>query len=97
MTLDFRKAGDFVGENMLTEELSYPFSAWGIEDTLTCGFSKNQFQNLVLKYPQIGLQIIKNMSERISWLTKQVGSVSVTNIEERLYRVLLNVAQEHGV
>jgi CRP/FNR family transcriptional regulator len=37
------------------------------------------------------------MSERISWLTNQIGSVSVTNIEDRLYRVLVNVAKEHGI
>ena len=97
LTIDFRKAGDFVGENMLTEDLIYPFSAWCMEDTMTCGFRKNQFQDLIIKYPKIGLQIIKNMSERISWLTNQIGSVSVTNIEDRLYRVLVNVAKEHGI
>ena len=69
VTLDFRKAGDFVGENMLTEDLVYPFSAWCIEDVITCGLSKNQFQDIILKYPKIGLQIIKSMSEKISWLT----------------------------
>ena len=69
VTLDFRKAGDFVGENMLTEDLVYPFNAWCIEDVITCGLSKNQFQDIILKYPEIGLQIIKSMSEKISWLT----------------------------
>ena len=68
-----------------------------MEDTITCGFSKNKFQELILEYPEIGLQIIKNMSQRISWLTNQIGSVSVTNIEDRLYQVLINVAKEHGV
>lgn len=32
----------------------------------------------------------------MTWLTSQVGSLAVTNIEERLYRVLCNVAKEHG-
>ena len=97
LTIDYRKMGDFVGENILTQDLIYPFSAWCMEDTITCGFSKKQFQEVILQYPQIGLQIIKNMSERISWLTNQIGSVSVTNIEERLYQVLINVAKEHGI
>ncbi len=64
LTLDYRKAGDFVGENMLTEDLIYPFSAWCIEDTITCGYSNNQFQELILKHPKRGLKIIKNMGER---------------------------------
>jgi CRP/FNR family transcriptional regulator, cyclic AMP receptor protein len=96
ITIDIRKAGDFVGENMLSEEGDYPVSAWCLEDTLTCGFNRSQFEKIVLDYPNIGLQIIKNLSERISWLTTRVGNLAVTNIEDRLYRVLSSVAKEHG-
>jgi CRP/FNR family transcriptional regulator len=96
LTLDIRKAGDFVGENMFSEEGQYPVSAYCLEDTLTCGFSRSQFERLVLQYPNVGLQIIKNLSERISWLTSRIGSLAVTNIEDRLYRVLSSVAKEHG-
>lgn len=96
LMLDIRKAGDFVGENMFSEEGEYPVSAVCIEDTLTCGFSRSQFEALVLQHPTVGLQVIKTLSERISWLTNRVGSLSITNIEDRLYRVLSNVAKEHG-
>ena len=96
ITLDIRKAGDFLGENMLGEDMDYPVSAWCMEDTLFCGFSKETFEKLVLDNPNIGLQVIKNLSNRISWLTSRVGSMSVTNLEERLYGVLTNVAREHG-
>jgi CRP-like cAMP-binding protein len=96
LTLDIRKAGDFVGENMFSEEGQYPVSAYCLEDTLTCGFSRSQFEQLVLQHPKVGLQIIKNLSERITWLTMRVGSLAVTNIEDRLYRVLTSVAKEHG-
>jgi CRP/FNR family transcriptional regulator len=96
LTLDIRKAGDFVGENMFSDEGEYPVSAYCLEDTLTCGFSRKQFEELILKHPKVGLQIIKNLSERVSWLTGRVGSLAVTNIEDRLFRVLKNVAEEHG-
>lgn len=96
LTLDIRKDGDFVGENTFSDQGQYPVSAICLEDTLTCGFTKEQFEQLILKNPNIGLQVIKNLSERVSWLTSQVGSLAVTNIEERLYRVLCNVAKEHG-
>lgn len=55
------------------------------------------FEKLVLDHPSIGLQVIKNLSRRIDWLTSRVGSLSLTNLEDRLYSVLVNVAQEHGV
>ncbi len=96
LTLDIRKAGDFVGENMFSDEGHYPVSAYCLEDTLTCGFSRSQFEQLVLKHPKVSLRIIKNLSERITWLTQRVGSLAVTNIEDRLYRVLTSVAKEHG-
>jgi CRP/FNR family transcriptional regulator len=97
LTLDIRKAGDFIGENMFSEESQYPVTAYCLEETLTCGFNKSQFEKLVLQHPNVGLQIIKNLSERISWLTSRVGSLAVTNIEDRLYRVLTSVAKEHGI
>ena len=96
LTLDIRKAGDFVGENMFSEEGQYPVSAYCLEDSLTCGFSRSQFEELVLQYPKVGLKIIKNLSNRITWLTTRVENLTVTNIEDRLYRVLSNVAKEHG-
>ena len=97
LTLDIRKSGDFVGENMFSEEGVYPVSAFCLEDTLTCGFSRSQFEQLILAHPKVGLRVIKNLSERISWLTSRVGSLAVTNIEDRLYRVLSSVAREHGL
>ena len=94
LTLDIRKAGDFVGENMFSEEGQYPVSAYCLEDTLTCGFSRSQFEELVLQHPKVGLQIIKNLSERITWLTMRVGSLAGTNVEDQLYGVLTSVAKE---
>jgi len=97
LMLDILKTGDFVGENMFSEEGKYPVSAVCLEDTMTCGFSRIQFEELVLQHPKLGLQIIKTLSKRISSLTDRVGSLAVANIEDRLYRVLGNVAKEHGV
>lgn len=97
ITLDIRKSGDFLGENMLSEEVDYPVTAWCMEKTLTCGFSKASFENIVLHYPNIGLQVIRNLSATIASLTDRVGSMSLSNLEDRLFSVLVNVSREHGV
>jgi CRP/FNR family transcriptional regulator len=96
ITLDIRKAGDFLGENMLGEDMDYRDTAWCMEDTLFCGFSKEGFEKLALDNPNIGLPVIKNLSNRISWLTSRVGSMSVTNLEERLYGVLTKFIVSHA-
>lgn len=97
ITLDIRKAGDFLGESMLIEDADYPLTALCLEDTLICGFTKAAFEKLILENPNIGLQVIKNLSNRIAWLTERMGSFSLTNLEDRLYQVLAQVAREHGV
>jgi len=96
ITLDIRKAGDFLGENMLSEEIDYPVTARCLERTLICGFTKASFEKIVLDYPNIGLQVIRNLSTRIASLTDRVGSMSLSNLEDRLHRVLAHVAREHG-
>lgn len=96
ITLDIRKAGDFIGENVFTDESCYPVNAVCMDAALTCGFTRKQLDEIILQYPNIGLQVIKNMSERISQLTTKVGSMAETSIEDRLYSVLKQVAQEHG-
>jgi CRP/FNR family transcriptional regulator, cyclic AMP receptor protein len=94
--LDFRKAGDMIGENMISEEIKYPVTAWSMEETITCGFNKKHFETLISENPGIGLRVIKNMGKRISALTHRLGSMSSGNLMERLYQILSHIAQEHG-
>ena len=49
LTLDYRKAGDFLGETVLHVEAAYPLTATCTEDTITCGFTKVRFEALVIK------------------------------------------------
>jgi CRP-like cAMP-binding protein len=97
ITLDIRKGGDFLGESMLLVETVYPLTAACLEETLICGFDKAGFEKLVLDHPNIGLQVIKNLSRRIERLTSRVGSLALTHLEDRLYHVLAQVARDHGV
>jgi CRP/FNR family transcriptional regulator len=97
LTLDIRKGGDFLGEQILNEDFDYPLTATCIEDSLACGFTRQGFEELILGYPNIGLQVIKNLSRRIEWLTSRAETMTSSNLEERLYRVLTTVASEHGL
>ena len=96
LILDIRQAGDFLGENMLNDDGDLPVSAIALEETLTCGFRQAGFEKLILAHPNIGLRVIKNLSRRIDWLYSKADSLAHSNLEERLYRVLVNVAREHG-
>ena len=96
VTLDFRKAGDILGENALSGEEDYPVSAWTMEDTIICGFSRNGFEQLIMQHPRIGVRIIQNMSKRMESLTSRLSNMTTGSLEDRLYRVLMIVAREHS-
>jgi CRP/FNR family transcriptional regulator, cyclic AMP receptor protein len=96
ITLDFRKAGDFLGETVFAEDAEYPLSAVCIAPTLVCGFSRETFETLVLDHPAVGLQVIRNLSQRISCLTDRAVSLSAASLENRLHGLLRQVAREHG-
>jgi CRP/FNR family transcriptional regulator, cyclic AMP receptor protein len=94
--VDMRKAGDFLGETFLGEDADYPLTAECVEDSLLCGLTRERFERLVSERPAIGLQVMRAMSERITYLTTRVGDLAETHLEERLYAVLTTVAREHG-
>jgi CRP/FNR family cyclic AMP-dependent transcriptional regulator len=96
LTLDIRKAGDLLGESVLLEQGEYPVGATCLEHTLTCGIDRSVFESLVVRYPTIGLVVIRNLSRRIQHLSEKVGALSEPNLDDRLYEVLVNVAREMG-
>ena len=99
LILDIRKPGDYLGEyilNDLEHNYPYPVSAWCVDKVVTCGFSRRSFEEMIVKYPVIGLTVIRNMAGRIATLTERIEAMSQTHLEEKLYGVLLNVAREHG-
>jgi CRP/FNR family transcriptional regulator len=96
ITLDIRKAGDFIGETVLTEAGLYPVNAVCLEPVMTCGFAKDQLEGIILERPNIGLQIIRNLSAQISQLTNRLEDLAISGIAERLLRLLTRLAAEHG-
>jgi CRP-like cAMP-binding protein len=96
LTLDIRQSGDFIGEEVFSEEVNYPVTAWALDDTVTCGFSRHELETLIMEHPSIGIKIIRNLSTRISRLTTRLEIMARDDLEERLYQLLINLAYEHG-
>lgn len=96
ITLDYRKAGDLVGEEAFSHSVAYPLTAWAMEETMTCGFRVSDFNQLILDNPDLGLKLIGNMSNRILSLSSRLGSATAGNLEDRVFKVLSDIALEHG-
>jgi len=85
-----------VGEEAFSRRVDYPLTAWAMEETMTCGFGVSDFNRLILDNPDLGLKLIRNMSNRILSLNSRLGSATAGNLEDRVFRVLSNIASEHG-
>jgi CRP/FNR family cyclic AMP-dependent transcriptional regulator len=78
LTLDIRRAGEWLGENVLLEEGKYPVGATCLERTLLCGIDRKPFESLVLDYPAVGLAVIRNLSRRIQYLSPSPTSTTAS-------------------
>ncbi len=97
LTLDIRKAGDLLGENVLIEDGGeYPVAATCLEPTVLCGLDRRTFEAIVHQVPSVGMVVIRNLSRRIDLLSGKLGALSELNLEDRLYEVLVNVARDLG-
>jgi hypothetical protein len=68
-------SGDMTAEPInVSPRLNSVSVAWCMEETLTCGFTRERFEKLVLDHPRIGLQVMRNLSSRISSLTNRIES-----------------------
>jgi CRP/FNR family transcriptional regulator len=97
--MDIRKPGDCLGEyilNDLENDYSYPVSAWCLDKVITCAFSRQAFEDMILNIPAIALKIVKTLAGRIAALTERIEAMGQIHLEEKLYAVLMNVAREHG-
>lgn len=59
-------------------------------------FYQKKFESILLEHPNLGLQVIRNLSHRIFLMTKHVGRIASSNIEQKLYNVLVRMARECG-
>jgi len=95
--LDIRGEGDFIGEYVFSGDWSdSPASAWCMERTHLCEFTRALFEEIAAVRPNIAIQVVRRLGRQIASLTSRVGSMSIPRLEDRLYRVLADLAREHG-
>jgi CRP/FNR family transcriptional regulator len=95
--LDIRGAGDFIGEYVFSGDWSAsPASAWCMERTRLCEFTQALFEEIAAQCPNIAIQVVRRFGRQIASLTNRVSSMSIPRLEDRLYRVLADLAREHG-
>lgn len=88
--------GDFFGEKNLLREQEAAYCVEALEQTKVCMIRKIDFRALLQEYPNIGLKIIDELSNRMDRLESTVQSMGSKSVESRINAVLLEFANKYG-
>jgi CRP-like cAMP-binding protein len=91
------KAGDIFGEMAILENKPRSASAISFGESELLVVSKDNFEIMVKKNPQLGTKLITLLSERIWKAYRQLANILISDPVGRMYDMLLTVVEENRV
>ncbi|MFO7682597.1 MAG: Crp/Fnr family transcriptional regulator [Chloroflexota bacterium] len=88
---------DFFGELALLDEAPRSATAEAIEPTETLTLHREDFIRFIRNNPDFSLHVLQTLTLRIRNLNNQISDIFFLDLPARLARVLLNLAEQHGV
>lgn len=88
--------GDFIGYLSLLKKGKFDFNAEALEDVNVCMLTKDDFDKVVKKAPEISLKILENLHDRLVSLENLVQTLSTKDIEARIAGILMSFAKDFG-
>jgi CRP/FNR family transcriptional regulator, cyclic AMP receptor protein len=97
LTLDLLDKGRIVGRmSWLGQELNEVY-AEAVEDALICSFTPDELRRLIDRYPSIGVNIIRYLSDRLTVSEREREVMAYRSVEQRLAARLLELLDRFGV
>ncbi|MEX1156602.1 MAG: Crp/Fnr family transcriptional regulator [Chloroflexota bacterium] len=96
LTLDILDKGRIVGRmSWLGQELNEVY-AEAIEDAVVCSFTPSELRRLIDRFPGIGLNIIRYLSDRLAASEREREVMAFRSVEQRLAARLMELAERFG-
>lgn len=92
----FGKPGDIFGELAVIDGLTRSASAVALDETVLYTMSRENFREQMRLCPQLALNFMKVLSQRVRYNTRQMDSFATQAVPQRLARKLLELAQDYG-
>ena len=89
--------GDFFGEMSLLDGESRSANVIALEKTKVLTLDRNDFIAVVNDYPQIAVQLLKELARRLRKSDRQIASLSLSDAEKRIALCIIRFADEQGV
>jgi CRP-like cAMP-binding protein len=90
-------AGDFFGEMSLLDGQSRSANVIALEKTEVLTLDRNDFLVVLHDYPQISIQLMKEMAGRLRKSDRQIASLSLSDAEKRIALCIIRFADEQGI
>lgn len=88
--------GDFFGEQYLLSNQTAAYTVEALESVNVCMLSKEHFQQLLIRHPEIGIKIIEQLGTRMNRLEHAMESMGVRNVDSRVGSLLLEYSERYG-
>jgi len=89
--------GSSIAELPVFDGGNYPASAQAVNDCKLLFFSRQDFQALCRKYPEVALKVLRVIGGRLRRLVGIIEELSFTTVRHRLIALLLRLGASEGV
>lgn len=90
------QAGDFDGEAVLFTQTEHNNNAVALTDSQVCTISRGDFQKLLHATPELALNVLNALGQRVVALENQATAASTASVAERLANYLLETSAAMG-
>jgi CRP-like cAMP-binding protein len=95
-TLAILKAGDILGEMTLFKNEFRTATAVALAQSTVIAINKSDFQILLHDIPQLGIELISILSERLADTNRQVQDLMFLNVRSKVISNLIQMAKIYG-
>lgn len=96
-TLTVVNAGTVFGEMALTAQRLENAYAEAMEPSVICAMKRQDLERLVTEKPQVGLKMMRVLSERLSIADNRMEDIALKEVPARLAGFILQLVEEEGV
>ena len=89
--------GEFFGEMALLDGESRSANVIALEETEVLTLNRGDFLVVLHDYPQIAIQLLKEMADRLRKSDRQIASLSLSDAEKRIALCIIRFADEQGI
>lgn len=97
LTLIVLESGTMFGEMSLTAQGTHEAYTQAMKPSKVCVMSHNQFRQLVMEKPEVGLRVAEVLSERQALYWNRMADISFKEIPARLAGLILQLVESEGI